>query len=93
MPTAQVNGITMYYELHGAGEPLLLINGLSADITLLTAIIFWFARSGQVVAFDNPWAGRTDKPDAPYTIGLMAEDTAALMDALALERRKCGGSP
>ena len=86
MPTARVNGITMYYEQHGAGEPLLLINGLGADITLLAPIIAWFERSHRVVAFDNRGAGRTDKPDAPYTIELMAADTAALMDVLSLDR-------
>jgi len=86
MPAARVNGITMYYEQHGAGEPLLLINGLGADITLLAPLIAWFARSHQVVAFDNRGAGRTDKPDAPYTIELMARDAAALMDVLSLER-------
>jgi 3-oxoadipate enol-lactonase len=86
MPTARVHGITMYYEQHGAGEPLPLINGLGADITLLAPFIAWFARSYRVVAFDNRGAGRTDKPDAPYTIELMAKDTAALMDALSLQR-------
>jgi 3-oxoadipate enol-lactonase len=50
MPTARVNGITMYYEQHGAGEPLLLINGLGAGITLLAP--------HRVVAFDNRGAGR-----------------------------------
>jgi 3-oxoadipate enol-lactonase len=74
MPTARVNGITMYYEQHGAGETLLLINGLGADITLLAPIIAWFERSHRVVAFDNRGAGRTDKPDVPYTIELMAAD-------------------
>src|SRR5579859_7613768 len=59
MPTARVNGITMYYEQHGAGEPLLLINGLGADMTLLAPLIAWFARSHRVVAFDNRGAGRT----------------------------------
>jgi 3-oxoadipate enol-lactonase len=86
MPTARLNGITMYYEQHGAGEPLLLINGLGADITLLAPLIAWFARSFRVVAFDNRGAGRSDKPEAPYTIGLMAQDTVALMDALSLEQ-------
>lgn len=71
-PTARVNNITMYYEQHGAGEPLLLINGLGADITLLAPIIAWLERFFRVVAFDNRRAGRTDKPDAPYTIELMA---------------------
>jgi 3-oxoadipate enol-lactonase len=39
-----------------------------------------------LASFDNRGAGRTDKPDAPHTIELMAKDTAALMDALSLER-------
>lgn len=39
-----------------------------------------------MVAFDNRGAGRTGKPDAPYTIELMAKDAAALMDVLSLER-------
>jgi 3-oxoadipate enol-lactonase len=81
MPTTWVNGIIMDYEQRGAGEPLLLINGPGAGITLLSPLIAWFARSHQVVAFDNRGAGRTDKPDAPYTIELTAKDTAALMDA------------
>ena len=87
MPTARVNGITMCYEQHGAGEPLLLINGLGGDLALLAAIITWFARSCQVVVFDNRGAGCTDRPDGPYTIGLMAEDAAALMDVLSLQRQ------
>lgn len=49
MPTARVNGITMYYEQHGAGEPLLLVNGLGADITLLAPLIAWFAGADRPV--------------------------------------------
>ncbi len=86
MSTAQINGITMYYEMHGAGDPLLLINGLGADITLLTQIIAGLAGRYRVVAFDNRGAGRTDKPGAPSTIQLMARDAAALMDALPIKQ-------
>ena len=68
------------------GKPLLLINGLGADITLLAPVIAGFGRSFRVVAFDNRGAGRTEKPDVPYTIGLMAQDAVALMDVLSLER-------
>ena len=86
MPTARVGDINMYYEVHGSGEPLLLIGGLGADMTLLDRLTGWLARRYRVVAFDNRGAGRTDKPDVPYTIGLLAEDTIGLMDALSIPR-------
>jgi len=86
MPTVQVNDIAMYYELQGVGEPLVLIAGLGADITLFTGMTGWFAQRYQVVVFDNRGAGRTDKPDSPYSIELMADDTVGLMDALSIER-------
>jgi hypothetical protein len=54
MSTAQVNGITMYYEVHGAGESLLLINGLGADITLLAPIISGLARQVRAVRRGSP---------------------------------------
>lgn len=86
MPTAEVNGITLYYEARGAGEPLLLIGGLGGDITLFAGIIAWLARRYQVVAFDNRGSGRSSKPDIPYTIAMMADDAAGLMEALSIER-------
>ncbi len=86
MPTMRVNDIQMYYELHGAGEPLTLIAGLAADISEWDAIIRGLAQHYQVIALDNRGAGRTDKPDIPYTVEMMAEDTFGLLQALAIER-------
>ena len=86
MPTVRVNGIEMYYELHGAGEPLALIPGLATDVSEWGTIIEPLAQRYQVIAFDNRGAGRTDKPDQPYTVELMAEDTAGLLQALGVER-------
>lgn len=86
MPVARVGEINVFYEVHGQGMPLVLIGGLGTDITPYAGIIDWLAQRFQVLAFDNRGAGRTDKPDAPYTIGLMADDTAGLMGALSIER-------
>lgn len=86
MPTIRVNDIQMYYEIHGEGEPLALIVGLGTDISEWGAIIRALAQHYKVVAFDNRGAGRTDKPDQPYSIELMAEDTEGLLRALAIER-------
>jgi len=86
MPTLRVNDITMYYERHGEGVPLVLIAGLGLDLSEWGRIVPWLAERFEVIAFDNRGAGRTDKPDMPYSMELMAQDTAGLMQALGVER-------
>ena len=76
----------MYYEIHGDGEPLVLIVGLATDISEWEGIIRWLAKKYKVLAFDNRGAGRTDKPDAHYSIEMMANDTAGLMQTLGIEQ-------
>lgn len=84
MPIQRVDDIDMYYELHGTGDPVVLIGGLGNDITESERLIQWCAHANQVLAFDNRGAGRTDKPDIPYSIEMMAGDTAGLMEALGI---------
>ncbi len=91
MPTVRANGIMIYYEMHGAGEPLLLIGGLGADITLLRLLIASLSPRHQVIAFDNRGAGRSDKPDLPYTIAMLASDTADLLEALGVRGADVAG--
>jgi 3-oxoadipate enol-lactonase len=86
MPTIRVNDIDMYYEIHGEGEPVVLIAGLNSDHTLYTAIIPKLAERYQVVAFDNRGVGRSDKPDIPYSIDMMADDTAGLLNTLGIQQ-------
>ena len=86
MPYVKVNDIQMYYEIHGEGEPLVLILGLGTDISEWGGIIHWLAEKFQVLAFDNRGVGRTDKPDIAYTIEMMADDTAGLMQALGIQQ-------
>lgn len=85
MPTVQSNGISMYYETHGTGEPLLPIQGLATDLTQVEGITRELSLRCQVVAFDNRGAGRTDRPDQPYSIEMMAEDAAGLVAGLGLK--------
>ncbi len=82
MPKVKVNGINIYYEIHGEGEPLLLITGLSADITSWAFQTHEFAQKYKVIVFDNRGVGQTDTPDIPYTAEMMADDTAGLLQAL-----------
>ncbi|MCB2193036.1 MAG: alpha/beta hydrolase [Deltaproteobacteria bacterium] len=74
----------MYYEIVGHGPPLLMLMGLRRDHTWYFRQAPELARHFQVILMDNRGAGQSGKPDAPYTIAGMAEDTIGLMDALGL---------
>src|SRR6266567_1248417 len=86
MPYIKVSDIQMYYEIHGNGEPLVLIIGLGTDISEWEGIIHWLAQKYKVLAFDNRGTGRTDKPDTQYSIEMMADDTTELMQTLGIQQ-------
>jgi 3-oxoadipate enol-lactonase len=75
----------MYYEIHGKGEPLLLIRGLGSTCDGFKAQVEGLSPHFRVVSFDNRCVGRSDQPQEPFTIADMADDTAALLDALGIE--------
>ena len=85
MPKVKVNDINMYYEIHGKGEPLIFLQGMGVEITSMHNVINEFAKKYMVIAPDNRGVGRTDMPDIPYSIEMMAEDTAGLMDEVGIK--------
>lgn len=86
MPRKFVNGVNIYYELHGKGQPLALFMGLGGNIALWDVeLIEALSKRFQVLIFDNRGTGRSDKPDMEYTIELFADDSAALLAALGIE--------
>jgi len=86
MSTAKINGIDLYYEQHGSGDPLLLIMGLAADSVAWMFQLPDFSTSYRTIVFDNRGVGRSDKPAGPYTIAQMADDAVGLLDALDVQR-------
>lgn len=82
MPVAKVDDIDIYYETYGEGEPLILIMGLGGSLEWWFLQIPALSQHYRVVAFDNRGSGRSDKPDIPYTMEMMAKDTIGLMDVL-----------
>ncbi len=83
---ASVNGLEMYYEIHGTGEPLVLLHGaLSAIGTSFGKLLPVFAETRQVIAVEQQAHGRTADIDRPLTIAQMAEDTAALLQYIGIE--------
>lgn len=85
MPTLQSNGITLAYEITGAGHPLLLITGVGYGKWFWHKVVPGLAKHFQVITFDNRGAGDSYKPDGPYTVPMMAADTAGLLDALRIK--------
>jgi 3-oxoadipate enol-lactonase len=85
MPTIEANGQTLYYEVHGEGEPLLCVMGLSADVLAWTLQVPAFSTSHRTVIFDNRDVGRSSMAAADYEIADMARDALALADALELD--------
>ncbi|MBI2785379.1 MAG: alpha/beta fold hydrolase [Legionella longbeachae] len=86
MPHLKVNDISMYYEIHGQGEPLVFIAGFSSDSTVWCELIDHLKDKFQLIFFDNRGAGQTDIPDGPYSIDQMANDVAALCSALGIHQ-------
>ena len=86
MPTILVNGITLAYETHGSGQPLVLISGLGYDRWQWHKMVPGLAEHFTVITFDNRGVGQTDKPAGPYTAQLLADDTAGLIAALGYSR-------
>ena len=82
MPKVHANGIDIYYEVTGQGQPLVLIAGLGYGLWIWHKMIPGLAEHCQVIAFDNRGAGQTDKPAGPYTVQMLAADTAGLIEAL-----------
>ena len=86
MPKAKMNEINIYYEVHGRGEPLVLIQGLGGPGAGWFFQIRAFKKHYQVITFDNRGIGKTDKSSGPYTIKTMADDTIGLMDYLGIHK-------
>ena len=86
MPFIDATGFRMYYEEHGDGFPLLLINGLGSDHLEWLHQFPAFEARFRVVIFDNRGTGKTDVPPGPYTTAEMADDAASLLRALGISR-------
>ncbi len=86
MATIEANGIDIYYEEHGSGEPLLLIMGFGGNAATWNPQIEGLAKHFRVIAFDNRGVGRTSAPDGPYSISQMACDVVGLLDGLDIPR-------
>ena len=81
-----INGVNYYYEVHGSGEPLLLIHGGLGSIDLFCPGLATFAETREVIAVDLHGHGRTDLGDRKLSIPDMGDDIAAIIDQLGYKQ-------
>ncbi|HBW19977.1 MAG: alpha/beta fold hydrolase [Streptosporangiaceae bacterium] len=91
MPTVQANGIDVYYEVQGEGEPLVLIPYLAADQACYAFQVAEYAKYFTCFTVDLRGAGLSGKPDGTYTTELLADDVAAFMQAAGIDRAHVSG--
>lgn len=87
----RVNGMQMYYEVSGTGNPLIVLHGAYMNIPSMGAIIPMLARTHKVYAVELQGHGRTTDIDRPITYLALADDVAAFMDAVGLEKANVFG--
>jgi 3-oxoadipate enol-lactonase len=88
------DGIDLHYDVLGRAhrEPLLMIQGLGADMSGWAFQRVAFAGSYRTIALDNRGAGRSDKPVGPYSLEQMADDAIAVLDKAGIERAHVMGA-
>jgi 3-oxoadipate enol-lactonase len=91
--TQSSDGARIHYEVHGAGDPVLLIMGLGSNAYGWHRTIPWLSERYRVIAFDNRGTGRSDAPRGAYSVAQMAADAAAVLDAAGEQTAHvCGAS-
>ena len=93
MPTAELNGISMYYEDHGAGFPVLLTHGYSSTSGMWRGQIAPITQRYRLITWDMRGHGRTDSPEEQeaYSEARTVDDMAALLRHLGIEQAVVGG--
>ncbi len=89
--TEQVNGIEMYYEIRGRGEPLVMLHGFSGAGSNWEPFLSGLVKEYQLIIPDMRGHGRTTNPSMKFTFRQYALDVFALLDRLGIERFKAIG--
>ncbi len=91
MPQVAVDGLTINYDVQGEGEPLLLIPYLSADHACWAFQLPAYTEHFSCIAIDLPGTGESDKPPGPYSTEGHADQVAAFLGAIGIERAHVAG--
>jgi len=86
MPVRKVNGINIYYEIHGEGESVIFGNGVFSNTLGWVHQVPVFSKEYQVILYDMRGQGKSDKPEGPYSFEIHVEDQKALLDELGISK-------
>lgn len=84
MPKVFVNGMNLYYEQAGEGDPLVFLSGLGGDHRTFQVSARYFGQRNRTLLFDARDVGRSDRAEVDYTTSDLAEDVAALLETLSV---------
>lgn len=91
MPKIKANQLTINYEQQGVGDPLILIPYLAADNACYAFQVADYAKHFTCISLDLRGTGETDKPEGDYSTEVLADDVAAFMQALGIQRAHISG--
>ncbi|MGH8851858.1 MAG: alpha/beta fold hydrolase [Casimicrobiaceae bacterium] len=91
MPKVKANGLTINYDQQGSGTPLILIPYLTADHACYAFQVAEYAKHFTCFSLDRRGTGETDKPEGDYSVELYADDVAAFMQALGIQKAHVSG--
>src|SRR6185369_14702042 len=91
MPKVNANGVTINYERQGSGDPLILIPYLAADNACYAFQVADYAKHFTCISLDLRGTGETDKPEGEYSTEVLADDVAAFMQAVGIQRAHISG--
>lgn len=86
MPHINRNGVNIYYETYGKGDPIVFLHPFSTSGYIWTFQTFEFARTNQCIVIDERGHGRSDKPQQGYAMKEMAADVLAVLDTLKVNK-------
>lgn len=92
MPLIRANGVQLYYESEGLGEPVVLISGLGSDAHFWYKQVPVLSKRFRVISLDNRDSGRSEKVSSAYSVRTMADDVKSVLEELGIARTHVVGA-
>jgi pimeloyl-ACP methyl ester carboxylesterase len=86
MSFAKINGLKLSYQVYGTGFPVIFIHGYGAKKEIWKTQVVDISKEFQTITFDIRGTGKSDRPNIPYTMKMLAEDVKGLMDFIGVEK-------